>query len=238
MSSTGNSSTAGNIAAGFVDGLIGFPVVEKISNYISPGSVDNCSDAYKYSGYAGFAAGFIIPGGALVKSVSVAGKIGVLASKIGSKVSSSISKRIALMNEDGFILIKFSKKDFDRSKMSDLQEISKLTRKTTNQMNREIRKNGGSISNITRVDNPKEILGHKELPHVTFKKFKDHEVALNIDGSWKHNKGNYKPTNKEIKWLKNMGSYHLKNRNFGDINENFFTKFYGFNVCNIFHIKV
>lgn len=195
LSSTGNSSTAGNIAAGFVDGLIGFPVVEKISNYISPGSVDTCSDAYKYSGYAGFAAGFIIPGGAFVKG-------GVLAGKIGAKTFSSISKKFSQRNESGFVLINFSKKDFDRSKISDLQEISKITKKTTNQMNREIRK-GQAPKGITRVDNPNAENSNMELPHITF----DNGVGWNINGTFKDEfrSPNFYPNNKQLKWGEKFG---------------------------------
>lgn len=67
-----NDSTGGNIAAGFVDGLIGFPVVGKISNYVKPGSVNICGPGYVYSGYAGNISGFVIPGGAAVKGTTMA----------------------------------------------------------------------------------------------------------------------------------------------------------------------
>lgn len=85
MGPTPSDNTAGNMAAGFVDGLIGYPVVHKVSNYIKPGSVSNCGPGYKYSGYAGMATGFLIPGGAVVKGAT-------LSIKGASKGTSALSK--------------------------------------------------------------------------------------------------------------------------------------------------
>ena len=72
MGITPSDNKWGNMAAGFVDGLIGYPVVHKISNTIKPGSVSNCGPSYKYAGYAGFGASFLIPGGAAVKGTTMA----------------------------------------------------------------------------------------------------------------------------------------------------------------------
>lgn len=76
---TPSDNTAGNMAAGFVDGLIGYPVVHKVSNYIKPGSVSNCGPGYIAANVAGNLTGFAIPGGGVVKGAALVGVVGVKA---------------------------------------------------------------------------------------------------------------------------------------------------------------
>jgi hypothetical protein len=66
-----------------------------------------------------------------------------------------------------------------------------------NQMNQQIN-TGKAPYGIKRVDTPK--VANEKL-HVTFKD----NSALNKDGTWKHNKNNYKITNEQKKWLEQNG---------------------------------
>lgn len=102
MGPTPSDNTAGNMTAGFVDGLIGYPVVHKVSNYIKPGSVSNCGPGYKYSGYAGMATGFLIPGGAAVKGGTMALKGASKSGKLWSYVKSRISSDKASVEFSSF----------------------------------------------------------------------------------------------------------------------------------------
>lgn len=86
MGITPSDNKWGNIAAGFVDGLIGYPVVHKVSNYIKPGSVSNCGPGYKYANVAGNIAGFVSPGGPALKGTALAVGIGIKAATKTKKV--------------------------------------------------------------------------------------------------------------------------------------------------------
>ena len=193
----------GNIAAGFVDGLIGYPVVHKVSNYIKPGSVSNCGPGYKYAGYAGFGASFLIPGGAVTKGASFIAKGGKSLFNLGKKRYNML-KSGEIDPEAGFILLgkDMPKKDFDRSKKEDLKEVSGLMKKTTNKMQKEIDRKQAP-KGIKRVDNPtvEAIDAHQELPHITF----DNGAGWYVDGGWK-DRGkktvpkDFYPTNKQLKW--------------------------------------